>query len=499
MNDLGINLGTDIDLNLISPNCSYSSFESDGLYDDIKDDVYMHTISPNLTTYKSSVVMDPLLSSTDLQTLTVPPQILIAQPSTPQPIQLAQFSPVQQQIINQSPIRPHSQQLQHLQTQPQQQQQQSLPQAILLQNHTIINNNTVNIKPQPQVQPQIQTIKNVQLIKSKSPNQQTTKKHTPVVVATTTTSPSIIQSIPAQVISLQSVGGNKQQLVFQTSSPTVMYTTTSSSNNTHNGQNIHHLVNGTIVQATRLSTTGNGDTENKVPITRIMPKVKEVKRSAHNAIERRYRTSINDKIIELKNMMVGETAKLNKSAILKKAVEKIKHLQNENDELKQTNQRLKDALMNAHEGTTLKQLLVGSGPAKKSKPSLEEPNYYSASSSIPSSPGVMTPPRSDESNPSLSPAYGSDDSSSMPSSPFSSGKDDSDGLVQSPSVRGMAAHSRLALCVFMFGVLVLNPFEKFLNNSNSNNSVDDMEVGGAARRTILVSDTDCKLLLVFNI
>lgn len=40
------------------------------------------------------------------------------------------------------------------------------------------------------------------------------------------------------------------------------------------------------------------------------PKVKEVKRSAHNAIERRYRTSINDKIIELKDIIVGPEAKV---------------------------------------------------------------------------------------------------------------------------------------------------------------------------------------------
>jgi sterol regulatory element-binding transcription factor 1 len=57
----------------------------------------------------------------------------------------------------------------------------------------------------------------------------------------------------------------------------------------------------------------------KLPINRITaitphtrePKVKEGKRNAHNAIQRRYRTSINDKIVELKNMIVGTDAKVN--------------------------------------------------------------------------------------------------------------------------------------------------------------------------------------------
>lgn len=57
-----------------------------------------------------------------------------------------------------------------------------------------------------------------------------------------------------------------------------------------------------------------------------VPRVKEVKRSAHNAIERRYRTSINDKIIELKNIIVGVDAKLNKSAILRKTIDYIRYI-----------------------------------------------------------------------------------------------------------------------------------------------------------------------------
>jgi len=43
--------------------------------------------------------------------------------------------------------------------------------------------------------------------------------------------------------------------------------------------------------------------------------VKSVKdekpRSSHNVIERRYRTSINDKIMELKDMILGTEAKVN--------------------------------------------------------------------------------------------------------------------------------------------------------------------------------------------
>lgn len=37
-----------------------------------------------------------------------------------------------------------------------------------------------------------------------------------------------------------------------------------------------------------------------------------VKKSSHNAIERRYRNSINDKILELKNLIAGEESKVHK-------------------------------------------------------------------------------------------------------------------------------------------------------------------------------------------
>ena len=60
-----------------------------------------------------------------------------------------------------------------------------------------------------------------------------------------------------------------------------------------------------------LQVVGEGD---KLPINRLnsSPKNKNKgeKRTAHNAIEKRYRLSINDKITELKDLVVGTEAKV---------------------------------------------------------------------------------------------------------------------------------------------------------------------------------------------
>ena len=68
---------------------------------------------------------------------------------------------------------------------------------------------------------------------------------------------------------------------------------------------------------------------------------KPVRKAGHNDIEKRYRSSINDRIVELKNILSGEDAKMSKSAILRKAIEYIRFLQSKTARLEQENKQLK--------------------------------------------------------------------------------------------------------------------------------------------------------------
>lgn len=304
------------------------------------------------------------------------------------------------------------------------------PSTILVQNPNFYNLKTIA--------PSNQTI--ISTIQQPKTKQQKTTAIQPAPTAT---------ALP--VMQLIQTSGDKQPMLLQTN-PTVMYTTTG-----NDGQNIQ-LVNAPILTTVPLVLDG----ENKFTIgTAPQPKVKEVKRSAHNAIERRYRTSINSCIVELKNIVVGVDAKLHKSAILRKAIEHIRYLQNQNNKLKQENMYLKN-IMTTESKHGLKDLLISQQNAN-----------------------AMTPPRSDESNPSLSPAHSD---SSMPSSPFEDTiKDESDESSDvMPTPRGMSSHSRLTLCMFMLAVFLVNPFKKMLN---ANREYADTYIGDSTgRRNILGLD-----------
>nr|UGZ35773.1 sterol regulatory element-binding protein 1 [Mylopharyngodon piceus] len=181
------------------------------------------------------------------------------------------------------------------------------------------------------------------------------------------------------------------------------------------------------------------DTE-KLPINRIAISGKPggqphkgEKRTAHNAIEKRYRSSINDKIIELKDLVAGTEAKLNKSAVLRKAIDYIRYLQQSNQKLKQENMALK---MSIQKNKSLKDLVTMEVDVK---------------------PEIPTPPASDVGSPQSSGAYSHHGSDSEPDSPM---VEDSKPVVERAG--GMLDRSRMALCAFTMLFLSFNPLASLL-------------------------------------
>lgn len=286
---------------------------------------------------------------------------------------------------------------------------------------------------------------------------------------------------------------------------TVLYTTTTDAStvtSTNPKQNIQ-LIDGTTILATHVPTTILVDNKNHNKQTSpIVPKVTEVKRSTHNAIERRYRTSINDKIVELKTMLVGTGGKLNKSAILKKSIDKINDLENENYDLKMENARLRDLFNSGNvvgdvgiEHSALKNLLLQKTMNRQKRRYTQSTG---SSADYNSSNDRMTPPpTSDDSNPS-SPAHSENTVGSM--SPLADDEitteisrsyrdsEQSSAKRVRTSNRGMSTHSKLALCIFMFAIVTLNPLASLLSNERSDSNGFDNMIS-PSRRSILTSDT----------
>nr|XP_044987052.1 sterol regulatory element-binding protein 1 isoform X1 [Jaculus jaculus] len=236
---------------------------------------------------------------------------------------------------------------------------------------------------------------------------------------------------------------------------------------------ISALTPGAAVQAGPLQTLVSGGTilatvpvvvdADKLPIHRLAAGSKSLgsaqsrgeKRTAHNAIEKRYRSSINDKIVELKDLVVGTDAKLNKSAVLRKAIDYIRFLQHSNQKLKQENLSLRTA---AHKSKSLKDLVSACG----SGGGLDMPTE-----GMKTEMDMLTPPPSDAGSPSQSSPLslgsrggGSSSGSSSDSEPDSPVFEDSQVKAsQLPPQHspGMLDRSRLALCALVFLCLTCNP------------------------------------------
>ncbi|XP_074553301.1 sterol regulatory element-binding protein 1 isoform X2 [Halichoeres trimaculatus] len=228
------------------------------------------------------------------------------------------------------------------------------------------------------------------------------------------------------------------------------------------------LASTTPVQSTSLQAFMGGGTilttvpvmvdAEKLPINRIAISGKPTgqphkgeKRTAHNAIEKRYRSSINDKILELKDLVAGTEAKLNKSAVLRKAIDFIRYLQQSNQKLKQENLALK---MAAQKNKSLKDLVA-----------MEVDGQADVKTELP------TPPASDVGSPT---SFSHCSSDSEPDSPMVEDTKPAVGSLDKSSAGGgaggMLDRSRMALCTFTFLFLSLNPLAALLCSSGSSSA-----------------------------
>ncbi|KAK5856670.1 hypothetical protein PBY51_008251 [Eleginops maclovinus] len=181
------------------------------------------------------------------------------------------------------------------------------------------------------------------------------------------------------------------------------------------------------------------------------------RRTTHNIIEKRYRSSINDKILELRDLVMGNDAKMHKSGVLKKAIDYIKYLQQSNQKLRQENMALK----------------MGN---QKNKTVIRSEDVEMKEEIV-----MMSPPASDSgsgSPPQFSP-YCVD---SEPGSPLLD-HDQLKSEPDSPSSVGVMDGSRLLLCALTFFCLSLNPLPSMLGSEASGSPA--LSVGHGPSRTLV--------------
>ncbi|XP_048847961.1 sterol regulatory element-binding protein 2 isoform X3 [Brienomyrus brachyistius] len=184
------------------------------------------------------------------------------------------------------------------------------------------------------------------------------------------------------------------------------------------------------------------------------------KRTTHNIIEKRYRSSINDKILELRDLVMGNDAKMHKSGVLRKAIDYIKYLQQTNHKLRQENLTLKMA--------NQKNKSVCLTDDTEMKPEMV----------------MMSPPASDSGSGSphqFSP-YCVD---SEPGSPLLD-HEQMKSEPNSPASVGVMDRSRILLCALTFLCLSLNPLPSLLGpEARSGPQWTPAGVGHGPSRTML--------------
>ncbi|XP_031426222.1 sterol regulatory element-binding protein 1 [Clupea harengus] len=375
---------------------------------------------------------------------TVAPQVQAA--STPAPApgpllagKITPYSPPNPQALFSSPSTPQQQ-----------------PQQLVFPAHSAYQ--AVNQVSTPQVVTSLTTTP--QSVRPVTIQAQVQSLPTPTMLTTTSTMPTHTISQHVQQVLLQPQFIKADSLLLTTLKPdhgtmvttmaTPICTSLTSTTAPIQGTSLQALMSGGTILTTMPLVM---DTD-KMPINRIaicgkpgFQPPKGEKRTAHNAIEKRYRSSINDKILELKDLVAGTEAKLNKSAVLRKAIDYIRYIQQTNQKLKQENMALK---MSTQKNKSLKDLVA----MEVDGPKVEVKNE------------LPTPPPSEGGSPDNSP-FSHCGSDSEPDSPM---VEDSKMEHAASGSAGMLDRARMALCVFTFLFLSFNPLSALVCGSDATSS-----------------------------
>uniref|UniRef100_A0A673A3S2 Sterol regulatory element-binding protein 2 n=1 Tax=Sphaeramia orbicularis TaxID=375764 RepID=A0A673A3S2_9TELE len=410
--------------------------------------------TPTPATYQSSNISLTPTQTLSSQSLPLTPPLTPAQ--TPSPATAGQ------QVTRSPPV---------LQPRPQTQAAQTVMiasnggQSRFIQNPVICHQSPA---PGFQVlQPQVQSIMTSPQLQPVTIQHQRVLTPTGQTIQTLSTAPTTVHTVQQQVpvlvqqpqilktdsLVLTTLKPDGTQVLSTMQSPTGITTLTTPIQNT--ALQVPTLMSSNILTTVPVMM-GGGD---KLPIKQLQPGgvVKEgERRTTHNIIEKRYRSSINDKIVELRDLVMGNDAKMHKSGVLRKAIDYIKYLQQVNHKLRQENLALKMANqknkpVTLSEDVELKQEIV-----------------------------MMSPPASDSGSGSphqFSP-YCVD---SEPGSPLLD-HDPVKSEPESPSSVGVMDRSRLLLCALTFFCLSLNPLPSLLGSETAGSP--NLSTGHVPTRTL---------------
>uniref|UniRef100_A0A8C4P441 Sterol regulatory element-binding protein 2 n=1 Tax=Dromaius novaehollandiae TaxID=8790 RepID=A0A8C4P441_DRONO len=217
--------------------------------------------------------------------------------------------------------------------------------------------------------------------------------------------------------------------------------------------------------------------QEKLPIKQVPGGVKQPelpkegeRRTTHNIIEKRYRSSINDKIIELKDLVMGTDAKMHKSGVLRKAIDYIKYLQQANHKLRQENMVLKLANQKNKllKGIDLSSLVDSDADLK-----IDDFNQNVL---------LMSPPASDSGSQAGFSPYSID---SEPGSPLLDDAKVKDEPDSPPVALGMVDRSRILLCALTFLCLSFNPLTSLLD-ARGTPEADSLVRHGSGRNMLTI-------------